>query len=80
MKLIENWKSAWRFYSTRSFTISLGIGAALAWMSKDYPDIYAQIPGWGLSLIGVLMAFGFVVSRLVRQDAIAQPPDGEDAP
>lgn len=67
--LIDNWRNAWRFYSTHAFATSLAIGAGLGWLAKEYPAYYAAIPGWALSILAVAMVISFVIGRLVKQES-----------
>ena len=76
MKLIDNWRHFWAFYSTHAFAVSLSIGSGLAWLAKEYPAYYAEIPGWTLSVLAVVMLISFVISRIVKQEPTVATVDG----
>jgi hypothetical protein len=67
MTMIEDARRFWTFYSTHAYLLTMAVGGGLAWLAKEHPELYSQIPGWGLSLIGVALAFTFGVSRVVKQ-------------
>jgi hypothetical protein len=64
MKLIENWKDAWRWFSVQSMAIS---GAALAGWAMFPDDLKAALPAeWVAGFAVGVLVFG-IVGRLVDQ-------------
>lgn len=69
MKLIDNWRCAWRFASVRAMSAALAIQAT--WLSLP-DDLRERIPLWAtVSVTGCLLIAG-LIGRLVQQ----RGPDG----
>lgn len=64
MKLVNNWSSAWRWYSVRS----MGLAAALqgAWLMLP-PDMAATVPQWLVQAMTAVLLVSGIVGRLVDQ-------------
>ena len=68
MKLIPEWRKAWRMLSVQAMTLAAAIQAAWAGMP---PDLVANVPpnvihALTLSLLGL-----GIVGRLVKQDKVS---------
>jgi len=64
MKLVDDWKDFWKWYSTWVITFL----AMLPTMWMQIPDEYkAMIPEQYMGYIGVTLAIGSVLSRLRDQ-------------
>ena len=64
MKLIPNWRRAWRMFSVQAQALAIAVIGA--WQAIP-DDIRASIPQWGLwSLLGVILAGG-IAGRLIDQ-------------
>ena len=69
MKLIDNWRCAWRFASVRAMSAALAIQAT--WLSLP-DDLRERIPLWiAASVTGFLLIAG-LLGRLIQQTG----PDG----
>lgn len=68
MKLIDEWKAAWRMLSVQSMSAAIAIQTA--WVGLP-DDMKASIPPQYVHYITMaLLAFG-VVGRLVKQDKVS---------
>ena len=73
MKMIPNWRSAWRFVSVQIAVVGAGMqGAILA-----FPDMKDWLGDQITHLAGLLMLVGLVAARLVQQQAPPCPPKDE---
>ena len=72
IKLVDDWRDWWRWYSSHC------IGAALAlqgaWLEVP-DDLRASVPSWALQgITAALLVLGFV-GRLVNQERKVKSPD-----
>jgi hypothetical protein len=65
MKLVDNWKSAWRWLSVQAMTISAIVPAA--WLSVP-EDMRAAVPADWLAYAAITLAGLGIIGRLVKQD------------
>lgn len=64
MKLVENWKEAWRWYSMRAAAIGAGVLSAWPMLPDEWK---AALPEWSLSALGVATLLTVAVGRVVDQ-------------
>ena len=65
MKLIDNWKNIWKWYSTHAVVIYTGLVSYYAQM----PAVdKASLPLWVIYLIQAVIVVSFVVGRLIKQE------------
>jgi len=69
VKLIPNWKRAWRMTSVQAQALALSVIGA--WQATP-EDIRASIPQWGLWALLGLILLGGIVGRLVKQDKVSE--------
>jgi hypothetical protein len=68
MKLIPNWRKAWRMFSVQAQTIALALTGA--WQAVP-EDIRTAVPGWvPLTMLGLILVGG-IVGRLIEQPKVA---------
>lgn len=71
MKLIDNWRKAYKMLSVQAMTVAGAIQGAWVYIPDD---MKAHIPsGWVTALTIGLLAFG-IVGRLLAQPAITDAP------
>lgn len=63
MKLVPNWREAWKFLSVQVAVI----GAAMQAAVLAFPDLKDWLGDTVTHLAGLLMLFGLVAARLVDQ-------------
>jgi hypothetical protein len=63
MKLVENAKQAWRWYSVQAMAVAGALQAA--WLSLG--DMQSRIPEWGVDALTVVILLSGIVGRLVKQ-------------
>lgn len=71
MNVIDEAKQIWRMYSTHAYLLTIGVAGGLAWVAKAHPELYSQIPGWALGVIGVCLAVTWGISRVVKQASVS---------
>ncbi len=65
MKLIDNWKNIWKWYSTHAVVIY----TALVSYYVQMPAVdKASLPLWVIYLIQAVIVVSFVVGRLIKQE------------
>lgn len=65
MKLIDNWKNIWKWYSTHAVVIYTALVSYYAQM----PAVdKASLPLWVIYLIQAVIVVSFVVGRLIKQE------------
>ena len=65
MKLIDNWKNIWKWYSTHAIVIYTALVSYYAQM----PAVdKASLPLWVIYLIQAVIVVSFVVGRLIKQE------------
>ena len=65
MKLIDNWKNIWKWYSTHAVVIYTALVSYYAQM----PAVdKASLPLWIIYLIQAVIVVSFVVGRLIKQE------------
>lgn len=69
MKLIPNWRSAWRMFSVQAQAIAIAVIGA--WQAIP-DDIRASIPQWGLWALLAVILVGGIVGRLIAQDEVTK--------
>ncbi len=68
MRLVENWKSAWRWFSVQALAVTAAMPIVWAGLPAD---IKAMIPdGWGLWIF-VIVGIGGIAGRILSQSAPA---------
>lgn len=65
IKLVENWRSAWKWFSVHCLWISAAIPNV--WVSLP-PDLKASIPASHMSVIAGVIAVCGIIGRLVDQE------------
>ena len=68
MKLIPEWRKAWRMISVQAMT--LAVAAQGAWAALP-PELQSQMPDWGLKAITACILVLGIVGRLVKQDEVS---------
>lgn len=70
MKLIPEWKRAWRMVSVQAMAVA--VAAQGAWVMLP-AELQSQVPDWALKgLTAAILVLG-IVGRLVKQDKVHQP-------
>lgn len=65
MKLIDNWKNIWKWYSTHAVVIYTALVSYYAQM----PAVdKASLPLWVIYLIQAVIVVSFIVGRLIKQE------------
>ena len=65
MKLINNWKNIWKWYSTHAVVIYTALVSYYAQM----PAVdKASLPLWVIYLIQAVIVVSFIVGRLIKQE------------
>ena len=64
MKLIENWKDCWKWYSTHATAVYMALAAYYVQLT---PEMKADIPTWMLETGIAFAAVTFIVARIVKQ-------------
>ncbi len=64
MKMVEDWKSAWRWFSVQALTIIAAI--PLVWPMIP-PDVQAWLPEQYRPYVILALALGGIVGRVVDQ-------------
>lgn len=64
MKLIPNWRKAWRMFSVQAQAFALAIVGA--WQAVP-DDMRASVPQWGLWALLAVVLVGGIVGRLIDQ-------------
>lgn len=65
MKLIDNWKNIWKWYSTHAvvtYTALVSYYAQMPAVDK------ASLPLWVIYLIQAVIVVSFIVGRLIKQE------------
>ena len=65
MKLIDNWKNIWKWYSTHAVVIYTALVSYYAQMPAADK---ASLPLWVIYLIQAIIVISFVVGRLIKQE------------
>lgn len=65
MKLIDNWKNIWKWYSTHAVVIYTALVSYYAQMPEADK---ASLPLWVIYLIQAVIVVSFVVGRLIKQE------------
>ena len=65
MKLVDNWKSAWKWFSVHCLWLSAAIPNVWAALPAD---LKSSIPATHMAVIAGLIAFCGIVGRLVDQE------------
>ena len=69
MKLIDNWKNIWKWYSTHAVVIYTALVSYYAQM----PAVdKASLPLWVIYLIQAVIVVSFVVGRLIKQEQTSE--------
>lgn len=72
MKIVENWRSAWKFISVQIAVIAAAVqGAVLA-----FPAVKDYLSDTAVHAVGLLLLVSIVVGRLVQQPSPPCPPQG----
>ena len=74
MRLIDNWKQAWKFWSVRIWIILAALPQVLPLLGAE---TLAYLPTWLGNVISVSALLG-VVARVVKQPSL-QPDDTDKA-
>lgn len=65
MKLVEDWKCGWRWFSVHALVLA---GAIPAVWAELPPDLKSSIPPGAMGAITAVIAACGVIGRLVNQD------------
>lgn len=66
MRLIPNYRKAWRMFSVQAQALALAVVAA--WQAVP-DDIRASVPDWGLWALLAVILGGGIVGRLIDQES-----------
>ncbi len=66
MKLIPDWKQSWKYHSVKVGTIAGALAIGIA-ASGGVTSWVGLIPNWAVFLLGGIVCFFIVFSRLVKQ-------------
>ena len=69
MKLIDNWKNIWKWYSTHAVVIYTALVSYYAQMPAADK---ASLPLWVIYLIQAIIVISFVVGRLIKQEQTSE--------
>ena len=69
MKLIDNWKNIWKWYSTHAVVIYTALVSYYAQMPAADK---ASLPLWVIYLIQAVIVVSFVVGRLIKQEQTSE--------
>ena len=69
MKLIDNWKDIWKWYSTHAVVIYTALVSYYAQMPAADK---ASLPLWVIYLIQAVIVVSFVVGRLIKQEQTSE--------
>ncbi|ALN64570.1 putative membrane protein [Lysobacter antibioticus] len=64
MKLIDNWRCAWRFLSVQAMSLALAVQAT--WLSLP-DDLRAQVPLWVAASVTAFLLITGLIGRLFQQ-------------
>ena len=64
MKLIDNWRCAWRFLSVQAMSLALAVQAT--WLSLP-DDLRAQVPLWVTAGVTAFLLVTGLIGRLFQQ-------------
>ena len=64
MKLIDDWKQVWKWYSTHAMVIYMGL---VSYYVSLEPTVKEQIPDWMLYTGIVIAGITFIIARIVKQ-------------
>lgn len=67
MKLIPNWRRAWRMVSVQCQATAIAVLGG--WQSLE-PELKAHIPAWAVLTLAVGLLVAGIVGRLVQQDSV----------
>jgi hypothetical protein len=67
MKLIPEWRKAWRMVSVQAMAVA--VAAQGAWVMLP-PELQSQVPDWGLKAITASILVLGIVGRLVKQEKV----------
>ena len=70
MKLIDNWRAAWRMFTMQIAALALTFGLMSADLQSAVLDAIGVPPSRVPAIIGGL----FIVGRLIRQPAVQEGP------
>lgn len=74
MRLIENARYVWKFYSTHAQAIAAAIPVAYATLPAEWLEIF---PEWLLIALPLIVFVSGVVGRVVKQDGLLPASEGE---
>lgn len=64
MKLIDDWKQVWKWYSTHAMVIYM---ALVSYYVSLEPTVKEQIPNWMLYTSIVIAGVTFIIARITQQ-------------
>lgn len=64
MKLIDDWKQVWKWYSTHAMVIYM---ALVSYYVSLEPTVKEQIPNWMLYTGIVIAGVTFIIARITQQ-------------
>ncbi len=64
MKLIDDWKQVWKWYSTHAMVVYM---ALVSYYVSLEPTVTEQIPNWMLCTGIVFAGVTFIIARIVKQ-------------
>ena len=67
MKLIPNWRKAWRMFSVQAQAIALALAGAWQAVPEDIRNV---VPGWVPITLLALILVGGIVGRLISQPKV----------
>jgi anti-sigma-K factor RskA len=70
MKLIENWRDAWRFYSVQALAVIAAL--PIVWASLP-PEWQAEVPGEWIKVMVVVVAVSGILGRVLQQPNVEPP-------
>jgi hypothetical protein len=72
LKLIDNWRYAWRLISLRAMSVALAVQAT--WLSLPV-DLRVHIPDRATAALTAVLLITGLVGRLIRQEKAHGPSD-----
>jgi hypothetical protein len=67
MKLIANWRDAWRFYSVQALAIIAAL--PIVWASLP-PEWQAEVPSGWIKVMVVAVALSGILGRVLQQPSV----------
>lgn len=66
MKLVEDWKQAWKWISTNCMMLAAAIQGAWVYIPQD---LRSSLPEWGISITTIALLIFGIAGRLIKQES-----------